>query len=164
MKDRVQSFLQREQVQAALSRASFLARQWKVQETLSKLPPLLQRWQVQERLGRFYQGSIAPYLRQVHSSKTEEISRGIDGIIAQGLELKTASADEEEQWKIDLFKWLNDGEVLLRENIPDEYRKITTFVARISPYSDRNQLQQILSERLSMFTEVRKRHRQKNAQ
>ena len=164
MKDRVQSFLQREQVQAALSRASTLARQWKVQETLSKLPPLLQRWQVQERIDRFYQGSIAPYLRQVHGGKNEEISRGPDGIIAQGLELKTASADEEEQWKIDLFKWLNDGEVLLRENIPDEYRKIATFIARVSPYSDRNQLQQILSERLAMLTEIRKRHRKRNAQ
>jgi hypothetical protein len=130
-----------------------------VQERLSQIPPLLQRWQVQERISRFYQGSISPYLRQVHSGKTEEISRVLDSIIAHGLELQTASANEEEQWRIDLIKWLNDGEVLLRENIPDEYRKITTFVARVSPYSDRNQLQQILSERLAMFTEARKRHR-----
>jgi hypothetical protein len=99
----------------------------------------------------------------VHSGKTEEISRSLDGIIAQGLKLQTASANEEEQWKIDLIKWLNDGEVLLRENIPDEYRKIATFVARVSPYSDRNQLQQILSERLVMLTEIRKRHRERNA-
>jgi hypothetical protein len=100
----------------------------------------------------------------VHSGKTEEISRGLDGTIAQGLKLQTASADEEEQWKTDLIKWLNDGEVLLRENIPDEYRKITTFVVRVSPYSDRNQLQQILSERLVMLTDIRKRHRERNAQ
>jgi hypothetical protein len=163
MKDRVQSFLQQEQVQAALSRASSLARQWKVQERLSQIPPLLQRWQVQERIDHFYQSSIAPYLRQVHSGKSEEISRDLDGIIAQGLKLQTSSTDEEEQWKIDLIKWLNDGEVLLRENIPDEYRKIATFVARVSPYSDRNQLQQILSERLVMLTEIRKRHRERNA-
>jgi hypothetical protein len=134
-----------------------------VQETLSKLPPLLQRWQVQERISHFYHGSIAPYLRQVHSGKTEEISRGLDGIIAHGLELQTASANEEEQWRIDLIKWLNDGEVLLRDNIPDEYHKITTFVARVSPYSDRKQLQQILSERLAMLTKIRKRHRERNA-
>jgi hypothetical protein len=100
----------------------------------------------------------------VHSGKTEEISRGLDGIIAQGLKLQALSANEEEQWKIDLFKWLNDGEVLLREKIPDEYRKIATFVARVSPYSDRNQLQQILSERLIMLTEIRRRHRERNAQ
>jgi hypothetical protein len=110
-------------------------------------------------MARFYRGSISPYIQQVHRSKNEEISRSLDGIIAQGLELKAASTEQEEEWKIDAIKWLNDGEVLLRDNMPDEFRRLTVFVARISPYTERDRLQQIIDERLQMLVEVRKRRR-----
>jgi hypothetical protein len=98
-------------------------------------------------------------MQQVHRGKNEEISRSLDGIIAQGLELKAASTEQEEEWKIDAIKWLNDGEVLLRDNMPDEFRRLTVFVARISPYTERDRLQQIIDERLQMLVEVRKRRR-----
>jgi hypothetical protein len=159
MANRIQSFLRQQHVQAALNRASSLARQWKVQETISKVPQLLQQWQVQEKIERFYQSSILPQLRKVSTDSNEEISRHLDGLIAQGLELKTTSDDREEDWKIDVIKWLNRGEVLLREDLPDEFRRLTTFAARVSPYSDRDHLNQVISERLQMLTEIRKRRR-----
>jgi phosphopantetheinyl transferase (holo-ACP synthase) len=99
MASRIQSFLRQQHVQAALSRASSLARQWKVQETISKVPQLLQQWQVQEKIERFYQSSILPRLSKVSRDSNEEISRHLDGLIAQGLELKTTSDDREEGWK-----------------------------------------------------------------
>jgi hypothetical protein len=105
-------------VQAALSRASSLARQWKVQETISKVPQLLQQWQVQEKIDRFYQSSILPHLRKVSIDTNETINRRLDDLIAHGLELKTTSTDKEEDWKIDVIKWLNRGEVLLEKTCP----------------------------------------------
>jgi hypothetical protein len=159
MVNRIQSFLRQQHVQAALNRASSLAQQWKVQEAISKVPQLLQQWQVQEKIDRFYQTSILPHLRKVSIDTNETINRRLDDLIAHGLDLKTTSTDKEEDWKIDVIKWLNRGEVLLREDLPDEFRRLTTFAARVSPYSDRDHLNQVISERLQMLTEIRKRRR-----
>ena len=160
MINKLQSFLQQEQVKTALSRASSLARQWKIQETVGKVPDLLQKWQVQERIDRFYRNSVLPHVKQASKEKKEDIEGGLDRIIAYGLEIKTSFLEEtEEQWKLDTINWLNDGEMFLQGNIPDEFRKLTAFAARISPYSGRERLEQIISEHLQMLTRIRKQLR-----
>jgi hypothetical protein len=59
-----------------------------------------------------------PYLRKASIDANETIYRRLDDLIAHGLELKTTSSDKEEDWKIDVIKWLNRGEMLLREDCP----------------------------------------------
>jgi hypothetical protein len=158
--NRMQSFLQQEQVKAALRRASSLAQRWDVQGVGNRVHRLLEQWQVQERIDRFYQHSVLPHIKRATGNNDEKIDAGLDSLIAQGLELKTASDNQtEEQWKLDIINWLNHGELLLRDNLPDEYRKLTAFAARISPYTDRERLEQVVSERLQRLTEVRRPRR-----
>jgi hypothetical protein len=185
--NRVQSFLRQEQIQAALSKATSLvvrcgqkipfpwlpsrtgarvptvgvaplARRWKFQETLDKVPQQLRHWQVQERLDRFYRNYILPRIKIVNNDR-DKVAGDLDRIIDRGRELESVSADKLEEWKLAVIDWLNDGEVLLRGRMPGEFSKLKIFAVRVSPYSRREQFDQMLSDRLQMLASVRRRRR-----
>jgi hypothetical protein len=153
---KVQSLLQHEQVRRALDKASALARHPDVREAVSKLPRLLE--QTPEKMRHFYQGLPWVQASQARKSEREELALVLDRITTRGLALETGFDEEaQEQWKLDIMNWLNDGEILLRDNFPEQFRKLTVFAARVSPYSDRARLEQIVAERLQVLSEVAKR-------
>ena len=159
---KVQSLLQHEQVRRALDKASALARHPNVREAVSKLPRLLE--QMPERMGRFYQSLAWVQASQARKSEREELTLVLDRITTRGLALETGFDEEaQEQWKLDIMNWLNDGETLLRDNFPEHFRKLTVFAARVSPYSDRAKLEQIISERLQVLGEIGKRWRSRSS-
>jgi hypothetical protein len=151
---KAQPLLRREQLRTALGKISALARHSNVQEATSKLPQLV------ERMHHFYQGSPWARARQARKSRQEELILALDRITTRGLALK-AGFDEEarEQWELDIINWLSDGETLLRDNFPEHFRELTVFAARVSPYSDRPKLEQVISERLRVLGEIGKRRR-----
>src|SRR4051794_19500721 len=123
---KVQFLLQREQVRRALDKVSALARHPNVQETASKLPRLLE--QTPERMRHFYQGLPWVQASQTRKNKREELTLVLDRITARGLALKTGFNEKaQEQWTLDILTWLNDGETLLRDNFPKQFRKLTVF-------------------------------------
>src|SRR4051812_23945133 len=157
-----QSLLQREQVRRALDTVSVLARHSNVQEAIDKLPQLLE--QMPERMRRFYQSLPWAQASQVRKSRQEELTLVLDRITTRGLALETGFDEEaQEQWKFDIMNWLNDGETLLRDNFPEHFRRLTVFAARVSPYSDRAKLEQIISERLQVLSEIGRRRRSRSS-
>ena len=159
---KVRSFLQHGQVRRALDKVSVLARHPDVREAVSKLPRLLE--QMPERMRRFYQGSAWVQASQARKSKREELTLVLDRITTRGLALKTGFNEAvQEQWRLDIMNWLNDGETLLRDNFPEQFRKLTVFAARVSPYSDRAKLEQVIAERLQVLSEIGKRRPRSSA-
>jgi hypothetical protein len=159
---KVQFFLQREQVRRALDKASALARHSNVQEAINKLPQLLE--QMPEKMRRFYQGLPWVQASQARKSRQEELTLVLDRITTRGLALKTGFDEEtREQWKLDTMNWLNDGETLLRDNFPEHFRRLTAFAARISPYIDRAKLEQVISERLQVLSDITRRRSRSGA-
>src|SRR3954468_18035938 len=154
---KAQPLLRREQLRTALSKISALARHSNVQEATSKLPQLV------ERMQHFYQGSPWARARQARKSRQEDLILALDRITTRGLALK-AGFDEEarEQWELDIIDWLSHGETLLRDNFPEHFRELTVFAARVSPYSDRPKLEQVISERLRVLGEIGKRRRSRS--
>src|SRR3954453_416456 len=152
----VQSLLRRAQVRGALDKVSALARHSNVQEVVNKLPQLLE--QMPERMRRFYQSLPWAQARQARKSRQEELTLVLDRITTRGLALETGFNEEaQEQWKLDTMNWLNDGETLLRDNFPEHFRRLTAFAARISPYIDRAKLEQVISERLQVLSDITRR-------
>jgi hypothetical protein len=116
--------------------------------------------QTPEKMRHFYQGLPWVQASQARKSEREELALVLDRITTRGLALETGFDEEaQEQWKLDIMSWLNDGETLLRDNFPEHFRKLTVFAARVSPYSDRAKLEQIISERLQVLGEIGKRER-----
>jgi hypothetical protein len=114
--------------------------------------------QTPEKMRHFYQGLPWVQASQARKSEREELALVLDRITTRGLALETGFDEEaQEQWKLDIMNWLNDGEILLRDNFPEQFRKLTVFAARVSPYSDRAKLEQIISERLQVLGEIGKR-------
>jgi hypothetical protein len=50
--------------------------------------------------------------------------------------------------------WLTAGEALLRDRLPDEYRKLTAFAARLALDADQGRLRQAVSRRLEVLTDL----------
>ena len=155
---RLRSLLRQPRVQEAVGRASSLARRLRLRETMGKVPPLVRRWRLRETMGGFYDTSIKPRVAALNRDEHEEAMAELDGIIARGRGLR-ASPDgkDEEGWKVEAIAWLGDGEALLRDRLPDEYRRLTAFAARLSPDTDRGRLDQAVSGRLEALTGIRGR-------
>ena len=159
MMGRLQSLLRQPRAQEAVSRASSLARQLHLRETMGKVPSLVRSWRLRERMGGLYDASLRPRIEALGRDKREEEATAeLDRIIARGGELKAApDGGDEERWKGDAIAWLGDGEALLRDRLPDEYRKLTAFAARLSPGTDRDRLGRAVAGRLAMLAGIRGR-------
>jgi hypothetical protein len=158
MMGEVRSFLRQPRVQEVVGRMSSLARRLRLQETMSKVPPLVQRWRLRETMGGFYDRSVKPHMEALNRDEHAEAMAELDGIIARGRELRASpDGNDEEQWKVEAIAWLGDGEALLRDKLPDEYRRLTAFAARLSPDTERGRLDQAVSGRLEALTGIRGR-------
>jgi hypothetical protein len=155
---KVQSFLRQPRVQEALGRVSSLAEQLHLRETLGKVPPLVRDWRLPERLGGLYEGSLRPHLEKLGRPKHRDAIADLDRLVARGTELERAPEDGgAERWRSDALAWLTAGEALLRDRLPDEYRKLTAFAARLALDADQGRLRQAVSRRLEVLTELGRR-------
>ncbi len=76
-------------------------------------------------------------------------------LIARGAELERApGGGDDEGWRSDALAWLTAGEALLRDRLPDEYRKLTAFAARLALDADQGRLRQAVSRRLEVLTNI----------
>ncbi len=150
---KAQSLLRQPRVREALGRVSSLAEQLHLRETLGKVPPLVREWRLQERLGGFYEGSLRPHLERLGRPKHPDAIADLDRLVARGAELEKASGDDE-RWRSEALAWLTAGEALLRDRLPEEYRKLTAFAARLALDADQGRLRQAVSRRLEVLTDL----------
>ena len=135
-----------------------LLRQPRVQEAVGRASSLARRLRLRETMGGFYDTSIKPRVAALNRDGHAEALAELDGIIARGRGLRASpDGDDEEGWKVDVIAWLGDGEALLRDRLPDEYRRLAAFAARLSPDTDRGRLDQAVSGRLEALTGIRGR-------
>ena len=154
----VRPFLRQPRVQDAVGRVASLARRLRLRETVGKVPPLVRRWRLRERMGGFYDTSIKPRVAALNRDEHEQAMPELDRIIARGGGLRVPpDGDDEERWKGEALGWLSDGEALLRDRLPDEYRKLKAFAARLSLDRDRSRLRQAVSGRMEALTGIRGR-------
>ena len=79
-------------------------------------------------------------------------------LIARGAELERASdGGDDEGWRSHALAWLTAGEALLRDRLPEEYRKLTAFAARLALDADQGRLRQAVSRRLEVLTDLGRR-------
>ncbi len=155
---KARSLLRQPRVREALDRVSSLAEQLRLRETLGKVPPLVRGWRLPERLGGLYEGSLRPHLERLGRPKHRGAIGDLDMLIARGAELEGApDGGDDEGWRSETLAWLTAGEALLRDRLPDEYRKLTAFAARLALDADQSRLPQAVSERLVLLTDVRRR-------
>ena len=124
-----------------------------LRETLGKVPPLVRQWHLQERLGGFYDSSLKPHIERLGRPKHPDAIADLDRLMARGAELEKVPGDDE-RWRSEALAWLTAGEALLRDRLPDEYRKLTAFAARLALDADQGRLRQAVSRRLEVLTDL----------
>ena len=103
------------------------------------MPPLVREWQLQEKLGGFYDSSLKPHIERLSRDKHRGAIGDLDMLIARGAELERApDGGDDEGWRSDALAWLTAGEALLRDRLPDEYRKLSGDVQNPSGDAIRN--------------------------
>ncbi len=76
-------------------------------------------------------------------------------LIARGAELERApDGGDDERWRSEALAWLTAGEALLRDRLPEEYRKLTAFAARLALDGGQGRLRQAVSRRLEVLTDL----------
>ncbi len=152
---RVRSFLRQPRVREALGRVNSLAEQLRLREAVSKVPPLVREWQPQEKLRGLYEGSLRPHLERLGRPKHRGAIGDLDMLIARGAELEGApDGGDDEGWRSETLAWLTAGEALLRDRLPEEYRKLTAFAAKLALDADQGRLRQAVSRRLEVLTDL----------
>jgi hypothetical protein len=153
---KARSLLQQPRVREAVDRVSSLAEQLHLRETLGRVPPLVRQWRLPERLGGFYDSSLKPHVERLGRPKRRDAIPDLDRLMARGTELEKAFGDDE-QWRSQALAWLAEGEALLRERLPEEFYRLTSFAARLALYADQGRLHQAVSERLAVLADIRRR-------
>ena len=155
---KARSLLQQPLVREALGRVSSLAERLRLREAVGKVPPLVREWRLRERLGGFYDSSLKPHIERLGRPKHPDAIADLDMLVARGAELEGApEGGDDEGWRSDALAWLTAGEALLRDRLPDEYRKLTAFAARLALDADQGRLRQAVSRRLEALTDLGRR-------
>ena len=152
---KVRFFLRQPRVREALGRANSLAERLRLREAVGKVPPLVREWRLPERLGGLYDSSLKPHIERLGRPKHPDTIADLERLVARGTKLERAPEDgDAEQWRSEALAWLTAGEALLRDRLPDEYRKLAAFAARLALDADQGRLRQAVSRRLEVLTDL----------